>query len=85
MDKIEVLEEKIQSAARTMQALREKNLKLLEEYEKLREENAMLLSENRQVHKLMVELDRFRDERKTVRQKCERLLANLSFKGGNHD
>ena len=75
MEKIEVLEEKIHSAVTVIQSLKEKNLKMQDQYQKLTQENELLQSENRQVRKLMAELDRLREERKTIRQKCERLIA----------
>lgn len=77
MDKIELLEERIKAAARSIQHLRESNAKVQQECGKLEQENELLLSENRQVRKLMSELDRLRDERKIVRQKCEKLLSRF--------
>lgn len=75
MEKIEILEEKIKSAAKIIQQLREKNVKLVEQYKKLQLENDLLQSENRQVRKLMAELDHLREDRKLIKQKCERLIA----------
>ena len=37
----------------------------------------LLHSENQQVRKLMVELDRSREERTAIKHKCEKLLARL--------
>lgn len=75
MEKIDLLEEKVKSAAKAIQQLREKNAKIAEQYKKLQLENDLLQSENQQVRKLMVELDRLREERKLIKQKCERLVA----------
>ncbi len=76
MEKIEVLEEKIQSVSRLMTSLREKNSKVQGECERLAQENELLLSENRQVRRLMAEIDHLREERKLIKQKCDRLMAH---------
>ena len=77
MDKIDLLEEKIKAAARTIERLREAHGKAQDNYRKLEEENELLHSENKQVRKLITELDRLREERKVVKQKCDKLLARL--------
>ena len=75
MDRIELLEEKIDSVTRVIASLREKNAKAEKECEDLRQENELLSSENKMVRKLMAELDRLRDERKLIKAKCEKLVA----------
>ena len=75
MDRIELLEEKIDSVTRIITSLREKNAKAEKEREDLRQENDLLSSENKMVRKLMSELDRLRDERKLIKSKCEKLVA----------
>lgn len=75
MERIEILENKIKAAVKTIQQLQEKNVQIAEQYKKLVQENDFLHSENQQVRKLMVELDRLKEEKKMVRQKCERLLT----------
>lgn len=77
MDKIQILEEKIKSAGKVIQQLREKNLRIHEQHKKLQEENELLLSENQQVRKVFGELEKLREERKIVKQKCERLLFHF--------
>ncbi len=74
MDKIELLEEKIKSAVKMISDLKQKNLKLDDQYEKLTQENQLLHSENTQARKVLLEMDRLREEHKLVRQKLERLL-----------
>ena len=75
MDRIELLEEKIKSVTNLIASLREKNTKAERTCEDLRRENELLASENKMVRKLMAELDRLRDERKVIKAKCEKLLA----------
>ena len=75
MEKIELLEEKIQSVSKLVGSLRDKNAKVQGECERLAQENELLLSENRQVRRLMAEIDHLREERKLVKQKCERLVT----------
>lgn len=75
MDRIELLEEKIDSVTRLVSSLREKNARAEKECEDLRQENEFLSSENKMVRKLMAELDRLRDERKFIKAKCEKLAA----------
>ena len=75
MEKFEVLEEKIQSVTKVVSALRDKNAKIQGDCDRLRGENELLLSENRQVRRLMAEIDHLREERKLVKQKCEQLLT----------
>lgn len=74
MEKIDLLEEKIREAAKTIQQLREKNSKVVEQYKKLSQENELLHLENRQTGKLITEIDRLREERKLLKNKCEHLL-----------
>ena len=74
MEKLDVLEEKIQTVTRLIQNLRDKNAKIHAQAENLRQENELLLSENRQVRKLMTEIDHLRDERKVIKNKCEKLI-----------
>ncbi len=73
MDKIEILDQKVRTAAQVINDLRVRNAKIKADFDKLNEENQMLSMENAQVRKLIVELDRLRNERKIVRQKCEKL------------
>ncbi len=73
MDKIEILDQKVRTAAQVINDLRVRNAKIKADFDKLNEENQMLSAENAQVRKLIVELDRLRQERKIVRQKCEKL------------
>lgn len=75
MDRIELLEEKIDSVTRIISSLREKNAKAEKECEDLKQENDLLSSENKMVRKLMAELDRLRDDRKFIKAKCEKLVA----------
>ena len=75
MEKLEILEEKIQTVSRVIAQLREKNAKIIAERDRLSQENELLLSENSQVRKLMTEIDHLRDERKIIKSKCEKLLA----------
>ncbi|OGR84811.1 MAG: hypothetical protein A2901_06320 [Elusimicrobia bacterium RIFCSPLOWO2_01_FULL_54_10] len=74
MDRIELLEEKIDSVSRLVSTLREKNGRMERDCERLQQENELLSSENKMVRKLMSELDRLRDERKLIRGKCEKLV-----------
>ncbi len=74
MEKIELLEEKIESVTRLIYSLRGKNDDLLHQCESLRQENELLSSENKMVRKLMTELDQYREERKFIKTKCEKLL-----------
>ena len=76
MGKIELLEEKIQSVSKLIVSLRDKNAKIQGEYERLSQENELLLSENRQVRRLMAEIDHLREGRKLIKQKCEKLMAH---------
>lgn len=75
LEQIELLETKIKAATQMIRQLRGKNLKITDQYKKLQQENELLLSENRQVRRLMAELDHLREERKLIKQKCERLLT----------
>ncbi len=75
MDKIDLLEEKIDSVSRLVADLRDKNADLSHQYDQLRQENELLSSENKMVRKLMVEVDHLREERKIIRAKCEKLLG----------
>jgi len=75
LEKLNLLEEKIKAAARLIASLREANAKLSDQYKKLAAENEMLLAENQQTRRIMSELDKLRDERKIIKQKCERLIA----------
>ena len=77
MEKIELLEEKIRSVSNLVGSLRDKNAKVQGECERLAQENELLLSENRQVRRLMAEIDHLREERKLVKQKCERLVTQF--------
>ena len=74
MDRIELLQEKIDSVSRLVSSLREKNGKAEREYQRLQQENELLLSENKMVRKLMAELDRLREERQLIRSRCEKLV-----------
>jgi len=74
VDKIEILEEKIRAAVLRIEQLRESHAKLALQHKKLQQENELLHSENLQVRKLVGELDRLRDERKIIKQKCEKLV-----------
>ena len=75
MDRIELLEEKVDSVTRVISSLREKAARAEKECEGLKQENELLSSENKMVRKLMAELDRLRDERKLIKAKCEKLVA----------
>ena len=75
MDKIELLEEKIDSVSQLISSLRDKNAKVERECVRLSQENELLSSENKMVRKLMIELDHLRDERKLIKSTCEKLLA----------
>ena len=72
-----MLEEKIDSVTRLVVTLREKANKSEKECDRLRQENELLGSENKMVRKLMAELDRFRDERKLIKSKCEKLMTQF--------
>ena len=76
MEKLEILEEKIQSVSKLIETLRGKNIKIETELETVKQENELLLSENRSVRRLMAEIDHLREERKLVKSKCEKLLAH---------
>ena len=75
MDRVELLEDKIDSVTRIISELRDKKAKAEKECEGLKQENELLSSENKMVRKLMSELDRLRDERKLIKAKCEKLVA----------
>ena len=75
MDRLEILEEKINSVSRVVASLRDKSDRFGKECGRLRQENELLSSENKMVRKLMTELDRMRDERRLVKAKCEKLLS----------
>ncbi len=77
MDRIELLEQKIREAGKRIKQLLEKNERLSEQCKKQEKEMDLLHSENQQVRKLMVELDRSREERTAIKHKCEKLLARL--------
>lgn len=81
MDKIEILEEKIKSAATVIQQLREKNAKMQEDYKTILGEKELMQEENKQVGKLLSELERLREERKWLRKKCENLLEHFKRAG----
>ena len=74
MNKLDLLEDKIKSAGKIVQQLRDKNGRLQEQLNKTLEENELLQSENQQVRKIFGELEKLREERKLVKQKCEKLL-----------
>ncbi|MBI2916088.1 MAG: hypothetical protein HYY07_04435 [Elusimicrobia bacterium] len=77
MDKIESLDEKIRAVAKLVLHLREQNAKLNQSYKKLQQENELLTHENVQVRKFLNELQHLREERKAIKQKCERLLSKF--------
>ena len=77
VERIELLDLKIREAGQTIRQLREKHVKLADQCRKQQKEMELLHSENQQVRKLMVELDRTREDRKQIRQKCERLLSKF--------
>jgi Tfp pilus assembly protein PilN len=54
--------------------MREKNLRLASQYKKLEQENEFLLAENKQVTKIMAELEKMKQNHQKVKQKCEKLL-----------
>jgi len=75
MDRIELLEEKIDSVTRVISTLRDKFAKAEKECQDLKQENEFLSSENKMVRKLMAELDRLREERRLIKSKCEKLVS----------
>ena len=71
------MEEKVKAAARLIQELKDKQEKLSGQHHKLQKENELLDAENKQVRKLLTEIDHLKEERKFVRQKCEKLLEQF--------
>ena len=65
MDKLTILEVKVKSAVKLLQQLRDKNERLTTQYKKLQGENEFLLTENKQVTKLMAEVEKLKQEART--------------------
>jgi Tfp pilus assembly protein PilN len=74
VESIEILEERVRQAGLLIQQLREKNGRLQRELEKRLEENQHLDSENKQVQKLIAEIQRLKEDRELIKQKCTKLL-----------
>ncbi|MFH1368311.1 MAG: cell division protein ZapB [Elusimicrobiota bacterium] len=71
MDKIDILERKIRQAAEQILRLREQNKKLEAEF-------AFLQNEQKKVHVTLRENETFKEERRTVSARIEKLLKKLN-------
>lgn len=75
MHKIEIIEEKIKTAVKLIEKLRDENVKIKENINKLLKENEFLQTENKDVRKIVLELENLKEERSLVKQKLEKLLG----------
>ncbi|OGR50809.1 MAG: hypothetical protein A3I11_04065 [Elusimicrobia bacterium RIFCSPLOWO2_02_FULL_39_32] len=74
MHKIEIIEEKVKTAVKLIEKLREENVKIKENINKLIKENEFLQTENKDVRKIALELSNLKEERALIKQKLEKLV-----------